>query len=366
MIPKLTTQGISLMVQALDGGGVTFTRIAIGNGDTPADYKSLTRLQNEILSVEIQSIEREDDYVLITAPMLNASYDGGFHWTEMGVYAQNPNGGEDVLYAYSNYELSGELAATYIPSAQSGPVDITHQVYVFVGEMENVSAILSKHSVFADREELEAHTTDNANPHKVTKEQVGLGLVPNAAPGDIVPEFSNAPSSYSEHPTTKKLTFANIFSGETMGNMLQKIRTMIGLFVLHVNGSNPHRLGASDVGAAPKGHTHEASDINSGTLSIGRGGTNATTASKARANLGIQAGQISVEVVAGEPRTHAYKFKNSAFEGSLPVVTLTPMLATPRNLEFGIQHIDGSGFMVCVHSPTYSGDITLNWIACNT
>lgn len=46
-------------------------------------------------------------------------------------------------------------------------------------------------------------------------------------------------------------------------------------------------LSASDVGAAPTLHSHNASDINAGTLGIARGGTGATTAANARTKLGI-------------------------------------------------------------------------------
>ena len=43
----------------------------------------------------------------------------------------------------------------------------------------------------------------------------------------------------------------------------------------------------ANIGAAASSHNHSASNITSGTLPITRGGTGATTAEAARANLGI-------------------------------------------------------------------------------
>lgn len=55
------------------------------------------------------------------------------------------------------------------------------------------------------------------------------------------------------------------------------------------NKSNPHNVTAEQVGAAAKEHKHSATDINSGTLSVKRGGTGGATAAEARANLGAAA-----------------------------------------------------------------------------
>ena len=61
-----------------------------------------------------------------------------------------------------------------------------------------------------------------------------------------------------------------------------------------------------NIGAADKEHTHSASDITSGTMSINRlptitvakGGTGATTAAQARVNLGVDISQETINMFA--------------------------------------------------------------------
>ena len=364
MVPKLTTNGISLMVRAIGGEGITFTKVAIGNGDVPADYKELTTLQNGLVSMGIDEIITEDQYVIVKANMTNADFEAGFYWTELGVFAQDPDGGEDILYAYAHYIITGDEAATYIPASDSSLVEITHSVHVFVGELDNVTALLTKHSEFASAADLKDHVENEENPHKVTKEQVGLGLIINAKPEDQKPVFSNLVSAYSVNATTGKYTFSNIFSGERVGSILQKVRTLITLVINHFNATNPHKVTAAQAGAAAKSHQHTANDINKGTLGIPRGGTGGTTAAEARENFGIKAGQNQVEIVAGTPSLVEFAFATPYADSDYPYVVATQMLGVNKDLELGIRGCSPTGFEVFVYSPTYSGSVTFNWIAC--
>jgi hypothetical protein len=84
--------------------------------------------------------------------------------------------------------------------------------------------------------------------------------------------------------------------------------------VTSVNGkTGAVQLNAEDTGAAPETHEHSASDINSGTLSADRlptvpvtkGGTGATDAATARTNLGITPANIGAA-----PSTHEHAAEN--------------------------------------------------------
>ena len=93
-----------------------------------------------------------------------------------------------------------------------------------------------------------------------------FGNVPNLAPSDQVPTFTEA------------TTLANIVSGEKASTLFGKIKLAISKLIDHLNNrSNPHNTTAAQVGAAAKSHTHNAQDINAGTLSVLRGGTGRTT-----------------------------------------------------------------------------------------
>lgn len=278
MVPKLTNNGINLMVRAIAGEEIIFTRISIGDGDVPGDYKSLTSLQHEVADMEIDELLAEEQYVTLKASMTNADFGGGFYWTELGVYAQNPDGGDDILYAYAHYIITGDDAATYIPAATSSLVEITHIVHVFVGDLENVTALLTKHSEFASAEELKKHLNAE-NPHRIDKKAVGLGLIVNATPENQKPIFGEGNSAYSIDGDGK-LTFANIFSGEKVGSILQKVRTFISLVVTHMNDKNPHNLTPSDIKASSEEHKHSAASL-TGTLPISKGGTGEMDGAKA-------------------------------------------------------------------------------------
>ena len=128
--------------------------------------------------------------------------------------------------------------------------------------------------------------------NKPSKEDVGLGNVPNVATNNQTP-------THTEGTTLEKLA-----SGEKLSIALGKISKAITELISHIanknnphgvtatqvgadpsgsasavqnnlnthtsNKSNPHNVTASQVGAAPSSHNHSASDINSGTLSSER------------------------------------------------------------------------------------------------
>ena len=136
------------------------------------------------------------------------------------------------------------------------------------------------------------------------------------------------------------------------------------MLLSHINGTNPHGLSATTIGAAAKTHYHSANQINSGVLGIPRGGTGGTTASAARINLGIRTGQEQFEIEAGKEILVSFEFDTPYADGYYPHIAATPMKGIRQDLEFGIRGFSPTGFEVFAYSPTYSGTVTFNWIAC--
>ena len=131
---------------------------------------------------------------------------------------------------------------------------------VFVSEAENVSAALGETLVYATVSELNNHKNDHNNPHKVTKEQIGLGNVENKALIDQTPAFVAANE------------LSDIATGEKMGSILGKIAKALSLLKSHLSDfNNPHKVKAADIGAAASKHSHNANDINDGTVIVQRG-----------------------------------------------------------------------------------------------
>ncbi len=263
MTPKLTNAGKNLLLRALAGETITFTKIQLGNGSEQSTADSAS-LDNPLLTVNISKIATGTDYVTLTAQFTNSAISNGFHITEAGFFAKDPDDDtKEILYAIGN---ESESSADYVPSKDDRLLEVQFDALIFIGDAENVSAAISSSLVYAAKDDFDEHTADQSNPHGVTKEQVGLGNVPNLAPGDQVPTFTEA------------TTFANIESGEKASTLFGKIKLAIYKLIAHIdNRSNPHNCTASQVGAAPKNHEHNVSDLKSGVLPLERGGTGVTS-----------------------------------------------------------------------------------------
>ena len=180
----------------------------------------------------------------------------------MGVYAK----GDDNIERLYAYRYSEE--ADFYPSSDSGrTLELRISVVVQVGSAENVTAILVEGDAYAPKVDFDAHVANTSNPHSVTKDQVGLGNVPNVTTNGQTPTFTEASSR------------SNIVSGETLSVMLGKIAKLFTDFTSHLSASNPHNITPSKIGASPTSHTHSTANITSGTLGVARGGTGVTSLS---------------------------------------------------------------------------------------
>lgn len=286
MIPKITNDGYGLMIRALDGDGIHFSAIVIGNGDAPDDYASLKQLVNPVLRIGIEaSVRKSANYYTLSGTVSNAEIENGFQFTELGVFAQNPEGGDDILYAYAYYSTSGYDAPSYIPSYKTCSFEITEKVHVYVGDAEDVSAALVGSANYATKNELSNHTDDHDNPHNVTKQQVGLGNVENLSPANLAVEY------------TKASTLSELVSGEILSSVLSKLAAAVSAVISHIGNNVLHITAAERTkwnGKAEGTHYHAATQINSGVLGIARGGTGAANAEAAIHALGgVYAGTVS-------------------------------------------------------------------------
>lgn len=102
----------------------------------------------------------------------------------------------------------------------------------------------------ASSEVLISHIADKDNPHVVTKEQVGLGNVPNVATNDQTYTFAT------------ESTLANLTSGEKASKLFGKIAKAVKDLISHIsNTSNPHSVTAAQAKARPDTWTPSASDV---------------------------------------------------------------------------------------------------------
>lgn len=292
MVTFLTQAGTDLMNELIgDEGQLVFTKIQFGNGQNwpTVDEEALreairvaTELQNSFEEVEFDPqegsetnviIDPETGLALIKASFNNFSYQYGQHVTEIGIWAQNGEDSEtEVLYAVSAEDLS---KAAWIPANDEGAATFKFSVYVYIGDVANVTAVLSLNSDKASAQDLADHIQDKNNPHETNAAQVGLGNVPNVTTNNQRPFFTMA----SEFANIDGGTQINPETGEeegkeTLSEIFGKVKMAISVLDTHRNRTdNPHKVTAAQVNAAPVKHYHSADDINEGVLRVERGGT---------------------------------------------------------------------------------------------
>lgn len=97
---------------------------------------------------------------------------------------------------------------------------------------------------------LDEHKHDKENPHGVTKEQVGLGNVPNVVTNDQTP-------TYEEAEALVELT-----SGEKLSAAFGKLKKAVISLISHLgNKDNPHAVTAAQAGARPDTWFPSASEV---------------------------------------------------------------------------------------------------------
>ena len=116
----LTNAGQALQTKVLAGATLTFTRIALGDGQLNGQPISpLTALISQKATVEVDSVRVVNTSTAQVAGFFsNADISTGFWWRETGVFAQDPDVGE-VLYGYTNAGDAGD----YIPTVADNRVE---------------------------------------------------------------------------------------------------------------------------------------------------------------------------------------------------------------------------------------------------
>lgn len=236
-IPSITNAGRALLLRAIAGETLTFTRLAIGSGELEEgqDQDELTALIQEELSITPASLDDSQAGLLaISGDFTGADIDEDFICRELGVFAKGEDNIE-LLYAYSN---DGDNSSVMRAISSALLVEESISVVVEIDDAENVTAIFNPHTQYAEATTLAGHMNNTSNPHNVTKAQVGLGNVVNKAPSDMTITFTAA----SERE--------NISTGEKLSVMFGKIAKVITDVVSHItaNTGNPHSVTASDVG----------------------------------------------------------------------------------------------------------------------
>ena len=301
--PTITDAGKNLLLRAIAGETITFTRFKIGNGElSETEIAGMLDLINPLVEFAINEIDTsQKGFVKLTGTFDSTYITSDFRWRELGIFCKGEDGIE-VLYAYSN---DGANAGMLKANAADVVAEQTVALVIAVGDATSVTAILSESVLYAPKTEFDAHVANEENPHKTTKVHVGLGNVPNVATNDQTP-------TYNLEVTEKELV-----SGEKLSIAFGKIAKAIKSLIAHLrNEDNPHNLDPEAIGAAAEEHEHSAADITSGALSPQRGGTGISSPTSGGLLKGNGANACSV--VRGTGALYSPSAGNPQF-GTLPV-----------------------------------------------
>ena len=101
---NLTSAGSALLGQVMTSRVLTFTQMALGDGEHSGGAWNVTALISEQKRVDITSAVASagSSEVLLRSTLTYADLPDTFYWREFGIYAKDPAGGPDILYAYAN------------------------------------------------------------------------------------------------------------------------------------------------------------------------------------------------------------------------------------------------------------------------
>ena len=157
----LTNSGRNILAKALTGKPLKFTRAWAGDGTLPenADIPAMTDLVRSHREMEIEemSIPPYIGTAKITVVLSNKNMNAGFFFREIGLFAEDPDTGDELLYGYAN---SGDTA-DYMPGQDGAePVYYRFDLTVIVDQAKNVTAIFSDNPLAVTHKQLDDRTDE--------------------------------------------------------------------------------------------------------------------------------------------------------------------------------------------------------------
>lgn len=144
--PVLTTKGQSLLIRAISGELITFTRFKMGDGELGSqDADRLNDLVHPCLSVEIVELDKSTaGSVGVTGEFDSGDVTQDFIWRELGIFAKGADG-EEVLYAYAN---DGQNASMLRAVNAGIAIEQRITMVVAIGQAANVTAVYNQHNPY--------------------------------------------------------------------------------------------------------------------------------------------------------------------------------------------------------------------------
>ena len=138
----VTNLGENALALAITGEKLRFTRIVMGDGFIP-DYTSIGDMTDVVAPVVVLPIsgvkKSTNDTVVFTGIFHPDQTEVQFYYREVGLYAEDPATGEEILFAYGN---CGNEAELIYPAGSSALVEKTISLSVQLKGASNVTAYI--------------------------------------------------------------------------------------------------------------------------------------------------------------------------------------------------------------------------------
>lgn len=163
---KLTRNGFELLGKAVAGKELQFTRVKLGDAsgitvDDDAQFE-MNDLINPCFEAAITQVQHTGGGCMaVRCQVTNARVEQGFRIAEVGLFAIDPDTGEEVMYCYRN---SG-IASSWMPSGDGSVLwDIVLTLITVIDKAQNITAVIDGSLVYITQTEFYQHI-NSTNPH---------------------------------------------------------------------------------------------------------------------------------------------------------------------------------------------------------
>lgn len=142
----LTAAGEMLLAKAQIGQNLNFSKMQVGQGNLPegTDITGLSALIDPIKTIPIIGKEVSNKTARVKGYFNNQGISAPFYWKEIGLFADDPDLGEAVLYGYGYATASADR----IPAYSVSPTEFTFVMISMIGNASNITATIDESLIF--------------------------------------------------------------------------------------------------------------------------------------------------------------------------------------------------------------------------
>lgn len=225
----ITNAGVELIKNTMSGETIVITAVKSGTGKVSVDVLAKqTEVVDEKQNGTIQSIKNKGNAITVSVLFENSGLAKGYTMNQIGIYAKTSDQTE-ILFA-----ISQDNAGKEIPSESSMPYYslVSNFNFSFSNDLSITSAV--EPLGYVTLEDFEEHKNDTDNPHKVTKNQIGLGNVENKSSESIRSDLTIenietalnykpvSPTDFEDYKNSLNETLKSVGKIQELGTSLEK------------------------------------------------------------------------------------------------------------------------------------------------